>query len=354
MLIKPEIQKFARIKVVGLGGGGSNTVKSMMEIQNIQGVEFIVVNTDAQALSTSPASTKIQIGANLTGGLGSGGNPEIGRAAAEESVDQLHEHFADTDMVFITLGQGGGTGTGAGPVVADVARGEGALTVGVVTKPFEFEGARRMMVAEEGVRELKDKVDALIVIPNQRLLEIVDPDTSLLEAFQVADAVLGRSVQGISDIIVMPGLINRDFADVKAIMQNAGSALMGIASAEGADRAVVAAKEAVESPLLEASIQGAKGVLINITAGSSLKLSEVDAAARLISEAADADAQIIFGAAIDESLGEELRITVIAAGFDAVKQRNRHLEEVSEEVQKEEEPGQENDELEMPAFMRRK
>lgn len=257
-------------------------------------------------------------------------------------------------MVFITLGQGGGTGTGAAPVVADIARGEGALTIAVVTKPFEFEGARRMMIAEEGIRELKDKVDALITIPNQKLLEIVDPNSTLLEAFQVADAVLGRSVQGISDIIVMPGLINRDFADVKAIMQNAGSALMGIASAEGEDRAVRAAKEAVESPLLEASIQGAKGVLLNITASESLKLSEADEAARLIAEAADADAQIIFGAAIDENLGDELKITVIATGFDATRQKRKHFKEVSEEVLREEGGEQVDEELEMPAFMRRK
>ncbi|MBU1110046.1 cell division protein FtsZ [Patescibacteria group bacterium] len=354
MLIKPEIQNFARIKVIGVGGGGSNAVRNMMETQNIQGVDFLVVNTDAQALSASPAPIKVQIGSELTGGLGAGGHAEIGRAAAEESADKLHEHLANTDMVFITLGEGGGTGTGASPVVADIARGEGALTIAVVTKPFEFEGARRMMIAEEGIRELKDKVDALITIPNQRLLEIVDTNSSLLEAFQQADAILGRSVQGISDIIVIPGLINRDFADIKSIMQNAGSALMGIASATGEDRAKKAAQEAIDSPLLEASIQGAKGVLLNITASKNLKLSEVNEAARLIADAADADAQIIFGTAINEELGEELKITVIATGFNQTQQQQKKLKEASEELFKENNDDQENEGLEMPAFMRRK
>lgn len=354
MLIKPEVRKVARIKVIGVGGGGGNAVKNMMEVQEIQGVEFVVANTDAQALEASPAPTKIQLGAELTGGLGSGGDPEIGRAAAEESADQLHEYLADTDMVFITAGQGGGTGSGASPVVADIAKGEGALTVSVVTKPFEFEGARRMMVAEDGIRNLKEKVDALITIPNEKLLQVADPEASLLEAFLLADAVLGRSVQGISDIIVVPGLVNRDFADVKTIMEDAGSALMGIGSASGDNRAQKAAQEAVESPLLEASVEGAKGVLLQVTSGKSLKLAEVDDAARMVAEAADADAQIIFGATIDEKLEDELRITVIATGFNENVQKRKKMQEISDGLVGDFENGEKGEEFEMPAFMRRK
>ncbi|OQX51160.1 cell division protein FtsZ [candidate division CPR3 bacterium 4484_211] len=354
MLIKPEIKKFARIKVVGVGGGGSNAIRNMMEAQDIQGVEFIAINTDAQALSVCPAPTKIQIGTKLTGGLGSGGNPEVGREAAEESADQIHEHLAETDMVFLTTGEGGGTGSGATPVIADIAKGEGALTVAVATKPFGFEGGRRMMVAEEGLRELKEKVDALITIPNDKLLEVVDESASLLEAFRAADEVLGRSVQGISDIIVVPGLVNRDFADVKTIMQNAGSALMGIGHSEGENRALEAAKQAIESPLLESSIHGAKGVLFNITAGENLRLSEVNKAAKMIAEAADPSANIIFGAAVDENLGEQLKITIIATGFDANKQRKEQLKKVREEIFSQDEGVETEEELEMPAFMRRK
>ncbi len=355
MHIKPEVEKFARIKVVGVGGGGCNALRSMMEVQNIQGVDFVAVNTDAQHLATSPAPAKIQIGRGLTGGLGSGGDPVVGKKSAEENADELHEHLGGSDMVFITYGAGGGTGTGAGPLVADIAKGLGALTVAVVTRPFDFEGTRRKMNADEGILNLKEKVDTLITIPNQRLLEIIEPTTTLLEAFKVADAVLGQSVQGISDIIVMPGLINRDFADVRSIMKDAGSALMGIGRASGEDRAVTAAKNAIESPLLEASIDGAKGILFNVTGGPDLTLSEVDAAAKVITEAADLNANIIFGATIDEALGEAIKITVIATGFDEQRQRIDEAKEVLEK-KKEEGEGAANkpSDFELPAFMRRR
>ena len=324
MLIKPEIEKFAKIKVVGVGGGGGNALKSMIDLQNIQGVEFVAVNTDAQALASSPAPIKIQIGEQLTKGLGSGGIPEVGQHAAEESSEKLHEYLGESDMVFITAGMGGGTGTGAAPVIAQIAKNLGALTVGVVTRPFNFEGAKRRVNADEGIANLRDAVDTLISIPNQRLLDIIDRKTPLLEAFKVADGVLGQGVQGISDLVVMPGLINVDFADVRSIMTDAGSALMGIGRGAGEERAAMAAKAAIESPLLEVSIQGAKGVLFNVTGGSDLTMAEVDQAAQIIASAADPDANIIFGATIDENLTDSMKITVIATGFD--ESRSRMLE----------------------------
>lgn len=295
----------------------------MIETQNIQGVDFVAVNTDAQHLQSSLAPVKVQIGEELTSGLGSGGLPEVGRKAAEESAEKLHDHLGNTDMVFIAAGLGGGTGTGAAPIIAEIAKSLGALTVGVVTKPFGFEGTRRMINAEEGIDKLKHEVDTLITIPNQRLLEIAEENMPLIEAFRMADAVLGHSVQGISDIIVMPGLINRDFADVKSIMSDAGSALMGIGYGEGENRADAAARNAIDSPLLEASVEGAKGILINITGGEDLTLQEVDRAARVVAESADPDANIIFGAMIDEEMKDRVKITVIATGFDETRRRAR-------------------------------
>lgn len=329
MLIKPDVTRFAKIRVVGLGGGGCNALNSMISLQNIQGVEFIAVNTDAQALLTSQSPQKLQIGDTLTRGLGSGGDPEVGRAAAEESEDKIKEILAGADMVFLTAGMGGGTGTGSAPVVARISKEIGALTVGVVTKPFTFEGTRRMLAAEEGIDSLKDKVDTLIVIPNQRLLDVIDRKMTLIDAFRVADSVLGQGVQGISDLIVMPGLINVDFADVKAIMMNAGSALMGIGTGTGENRAQTAARTAIASPLLEISIEGAKGVLFNIIGGNDITMTEVDEAAKIISQAADPDANIIFGATIDETMVDQIKITVVATGFDETRQRISQWRETS-------------------------
>ncbi|MBI2196545.1 cell division protein FtsZ [Candidatus Daviesbacteria bacterium] len=323
MLIKPDVQRFAKIKVMGLGGGGSNSLNSMISLQQIQGVEFVAVNTDAQALMNNQSPTKVQIGETLTKGLGSGGDPEVGRQAAEESTQKLQDVLQDADMVFLTAGMGGGTGTGSIPIVASVARTIGALTVAVVTKPFAFEGTRRMVVAEEGLEKLRDKVDALIVIPNQRLLETVEKNMTLQEAFKLADSVLGQGVQGISDLITMPGLINVDFADVKAIMSNAGSALMGIGVAGGENRAAAAARMAIASPLLEVSIEGAKGVLFNIVGGPDLSMTEVNEAAQIIAQAADPDANIIFGATIKEDQLDQIKISVIATGFDETRRRLR-------------------------------
>lgn len=323
MLIKPDVQRFAKIKVVGLGGGGSNALNSMISLQQIQGVEFIAVNTDAQALLGNQAPTKVQIGEVLTRGLGSGGNPAIGRQAADESTTKLQEVLEGADMVFLTAGMGGGTGTGAIPVAASISKQIGALTVAVVTKPFGFEGSRRMISAEEGLEELKDKVDALIIIPNQRLLEVVDKNMTLSEAFKLADSVLGQGVQGISDLITMPGLINVDFADVRTIMTNAGSALMGIGQAGGENRAATAARMAIASPLLEVSIEGAKGVLFNIVGGPDLGMNEVNEAAQIISHAAEPDANIIFGATIKDDIVDMVKITVIATGFDESRERLR-------------------------------
>jgi cell division protein FtsZ len=320
-LVKPDVGRLAKIKVVGVGGGGGNALNSMIASASINGVDFIAINTDAQVLLTNQAHTKIQIGENLTRGLGSGGNPDIGFQAAEESREKIKEYLVDSDMVFITAGMGGGTGTGAAPVVAEIAKEIGALTVAIVTKPFSFEGARRMVNAEEGIEKLKAKVDTLIVIPNQRLMDVVDRKMTLLEAFRVADSVLTQGVQGISDIITVPGLINVDFADVKSVMVDAGSALMGIGTGVGDNRAQMAARAAVSSPLLEVSIDGAKGVLFNITGGPDMTMNEVDEAARIISEAADADANIIFGAAIQDKLIDQMKITVIATGFDETRSK---------------------------------
>lgn len=325
MLIKPDIARFAKIKVIGIGGGGGNAINSMMAVNQINGVDFLGVNTDAQALLLCQAQTKIQIGENLTRGLGAGGNPEIGKQAAEESREKLKEHLHDSDMVFLTCGEGGGTGSGATPLIAQLAHDLGALTVAVVTKPFHFEGTRRMVQAEEGIENLKDKVDTLIVIPNQRIMDVIDKKMTLLEAFRVADSVLGQGVQGISDLITMPGLINVDFADVRTIMTGAGSSLMGIGTGVGENRASTAARQAISSPLLEMSIDGAKGVLFNITGGPDLTMAEVDEAAKQIAAAVDPDANIIFGATIDEHLVDQVKISVIATGFDETKRRLREM-----------------------------
>lgn len=315
-LVKPTNTTFAKIKVVGVGGGGGNAVNSMISSNQIQGVEFITVNTDAQALLSSKADTKIQIGSNFTKGLGSGADPEVGRTAAEESREKLKDLLYDSDMVFITAGMGGGTGTGASPIIAEIAKESGALTVAVVTKPFAFEGIRRMQSAEEGIELLKDNVDTLIVIPNQRLMDVVDKKMTLLDAFRLADNVLGQGVQGISDLITIPGLINVDFADVKTIMMDSGSALMGIGQASGENRAATAARMAISSPLLEVSIDGARGILYNITGGNDMSMSEVSDASAIIAAAAAPDANIIFGATIDENMGTTIKISVIATGFD--------------------------------------
>ena len=305
----------AVIKVVGVGGGGVNAVNRMID-RGLRGVEFIAINTDAQALLLSDADVKLDIGRDLTRGLGAGADPEIGRRAAEDHQEEIEQALAGADMVFVTAGEGGGTGTGGAPVVARIAKSIGALTVGVVTKPFSFEGKRRMSQAEVGVQALKDEVDTLIVVPNDRLLEISDRSVSMLEAFETADRVLLAGVQGITDLITTPGLMNLDFADVKSVMQYAGTALMGIGSSRGADRAIKAAELALASPLLESSIEGAQGVLISIQGGSNLGLYEISDAAKLVEESVHPDANIIFGAVIDDSLGDEVRVTVIAAGFD--------------------------------------
>lgn len=325
MLIRPQTASFAKIRVIGIGGGGGNVINSMIRESQIKGVDFIAINTDGQALLNSQASAKVQIGENLTKGLGSGGNPDIGMNAAEESREKIKELLEGTDMVFLTSGMGGGTGTGATPVVAEVAKEVGALTVAVVTKPFAFEGTRRMVAAEEGIEKLKDKVDTLIVIPNQRILEVVDKKLSLLEAFKVADSVLNHGVQGISDLITIPGLVNVDFADVKNIMSDAGSALMGIGVGVGENRAQHAARQATASPLLEVSMEGARGVLFNIIGGLDLTMSEVDEASKIITAAADPDANIIFGATIDETMHDQIKITVIATGFDESRRRLREF-----------------------------
>lgn len=305
----------AVIKVVGVGGGGVNAVNRMIDL-GLRGVEFIAINTDAQALLMSDADVKLDVGRELTRGLGAGADPEVGRRAADDHAEEIEEALRGADMVFVTAGEGGGTGTGGAPVVAKIAKSIGALTIGVVTKPFSFEGRRRQSQAEAGVAKLKEEVDTLIVVPNDRLLEISDRGISMIEAFATADQVLLAGVQGITDLITTPGLINLDFADVKSVMQGAGSALMGIGSARGADRAIKAAELAVESPLLEASIEGAHGVLLSIQGGSNLGIFEINDAAQLVKEAAHPEANIIFGTVIDDTLGDEVRVTVIAAGFD--------------------------------------
>ncbi|MBS2770765.1 cell division protein FtsZ [Anoxybacillus rupiensis] len=309
------VDQLATIKVIGVGGGGNNAVNRMIE-HGLQGVEFIAVNTDAQALNLSKAPTKLQIGAKLTRGLGAGANPEVGKKAAEESKEQIEEALKGADMVFVTAGMGGGTGTGAAPVIAQIAKELGALTVGVVTRPFTFEGRKRAMQAANGIAAMKEAVDTLIVIPNDRLLEIVDKNTPMLEAFREADNVLRQGVQGISDLIAVPGLINLDFADVKTIMSNKGSALMGIGIASGENRAAEAAKKAISSPLLETSIDGAQGVLMNITGGTNLSLYEVQEAADIVASASDQEVNMIFGSVINEDLKDEIVVTVIATGFN--------------------------------------
>jgi cell division protein FtsZ len=316
---------FARIKVIGVGGGGGNAINRMIQA-GVEGVEFVAVNTDSQALVNSLSPVTVRIGDKLTKGLGAGGRPEIGERAAEESIEGLTEVVRGADMVFITAGIGGGTGTGASPIVARLARETGALTVGVVTRPFDFEGAKRHRVSEEGIIALREHVDALITIPNQRLITLVDPKTPFSEAFKIADDVLRHGIQGISDLITKPGMINLDFADVKTIMRDAGSALMAIGRGSGEDRAVEAARMAIESPLLEMSIDGAVGVLYNITGGEDLTLSEITEAAEVIRSAADEDAEIIFGATTDESLAGDVQITLIATGFHDIsgqQQRQR-------------------------------
>lgn len=316
-LVKPDTNTFAKIKVLGVGGGGNNAINSMISSGKIKGVEFIAVNTDMQALLASNADIKLQIGEKGTKGLGSGSNPEVGAQAAEESREKIKEVLLGADMVFITAGEGGGTGTGAAPIIAEIAKKEiNALTVAVVTKPFLFEGARRRVQAEEGVEKLKDNVDTLIVIPNQRLMDVVKKDQSLLDAFKTADSVLGQGVQSISDLITIPGLVNVDFADVKSVMTNAGSALMGVGRAAGDKRAIMAANAAISSPLLEISIEGAKGVLFNIAGGTDLTLNEINEASSIITQSVDPDANIIFGTTIRDDLGGGIQISVIAAGFD--------------------------------------
>lgn len=315
MKSRNQMESFARIKVVGVGGGGCNAVNRMIG-EGVQGIEFVAVNTDAQALLLAQAPTRVRIGDKLTRGLGSGGDPEKGRKAAEESADELYEVLKGSDMVFITAGIGGGTGTGAAPVVAQIAREVGALTIGVVTRPFTFEGARRSNAAEGGIALLKEQVDTLIVIPNDRLLQIVEQRSSLSEAFSIADDVLRQGIQGISELITIPGLINLDFADVRTIMSEGGAALMAVGSGSGENRAQEAAEKAITSDLLDITIDGARGILFNVTGGPSLSLFEVNNAAAIIKETAHPDVNLIFGAVIDPDMGDEIRITVIATGFD--------------------------------------
>ncbi|ARI77564.1 cell division protein FtsZ [Halobacillus mangrovi] len=370
-----SMDQLATIKVIGVGGGGSNAVNRMIE-HGVQGVEFIAVNTDAQALNLSKAEVKMQIGGKLTRGLGAGANPEVGRKAAEESKEQLEEALQGADMVFVTAGMGGGTGTGAAPVIAQVAKELGALTVGVVTRPFTFEGRKRSTQAAGGIEGLKGAVDTLIVIPNDRLLEIVDKNTPMLEAFREADNVLRQGVQGISDLIAVPGLINVDFADVKTIMVDKGSALMGIGIATGESRAAEAAKKAISSPLLETSIDGAHGVLMNISGGTNLSLYEVQEAADIVTSAADQEVNVIFGSVINENLKDEIVVTVIATGFDEAQiaqgqqkkrpqpqqqpkpntversVREEQPRRESPQPQQQKMPNQEEDTLDIPTFLR--
>jgi len=330
MLDYTDMEQFAQIKVIGVGGGGSNAVDRMIE-SGIQGVGFICVNTDGQALKLSKAETKFQLGEKLTRGLGAGANPDIGKKAAEESRDQIEEALKGADMVFVTAGMGGGTGTGAAPVIAEIAREQGALTVGVVTRPFTFEGRKRSTQATGGINSLKEKVDTLIVIPNDRLLTIVDRNTSMLDAFREADNVLRQGVQGISDLIALPGLINLDFADIKAIMKDGGTALMSIGMATGENRAADAAKKAIASPLLEKSIDGARGVLMNITGGPDLSLYEVNEAADIVASVADQDVNMIFGSVISDELESEIIVTVIATGFEEGETHNSPIQQMQRE-----------------------
>lgn len=332
ILVTTPQNYLAVIKVVGIGGGGVNAINRMIEV-GLKGVEFIAINTDAQALLMSDADVKLDVGRELTRGLGAGADPEVGKKAAEDHAEEIEEVLKGADMVFVTAGEGGGTGTGGAPVVAKIAKGLGALTIGVVTRPFTFEGRRRANQAELGINALREEVDTLIVIPNDRLLSISDRNVSMMDAFLSADQVLLSGVQGITDLITTPGLINLDFADVKSVMQGAGSALMGIGSARGDDRAVQAAELAISSPLLEASIDGAHGVLLSVQGGSDLGLFEINEAARLVQEAAHPEANIIFGAVIDDALGDEVRVTVIAAGFDGGSPQRRPDERALGQIQ---------------------
>ncbi len=389
MEVKPKIETFARIKVLGIGGSGTSAVNRMTEL-GIKGVEFIAINTDSQALHNNQADRKVHIGKGTTKGLGSGMNPELGRQAAEESVEELEEVVENADMVFLTCGLGGGTGTGAAPIVAELAKNKGILTVAVITKPFTFEGSKRREVAESGYDNLKDKVDAIISIHNDRILQIIDKKTSLIEAFRTVDEVLRQGISGISDLITTHGIVNADFADIKSIMADAGTALMGIGKASGEGRAQEAAKAAINSPLLEMNIEGARGVLFNITGSKDLGMFEIDDAAKVITKSIDPDAKVKFGAVIDESLADEVRITVIATGFD---EGNRGGSQIPMNLGEEEprrttpepqifpsptpsiqeirkplfspkpapviktiknEPGEDEDELDIPAFIRKK
>jgi cell division protein FtsZ len=382
MLVKPKAGQAARIKVVGVGGGGGNALSSMILEGGIAGVEFVAVNTDAQALLHNRAAIKVQIGENLTKGLGSGGDPEVGRQAAEESRERLQEELSGADMVFITCGEGGGTGTGAAPVVAEVAKESGALTVAVVTKPFEFEGTKRRLTADDGTMRLKEKVDTLIVVPNQKILQVVDRKTPIIEAFKRIDSVLHQGVKGIAELITVPGLINVDFADVRTIMSNAGTALMGIGTGTGDKRAIAAIKQAISSPLLDASIEGARGVLLNVIGGPDLTMSEIDEAASIITKTVDSDADIIFGAVIEEKMMDSIKITLIATKFDESRVKlfrfKKEEEEVSSYARQNDKQGQdtgvqmdspppgknelpedeefleENDAFDIPAFLRKK
>ena len=362
-----DMEQFAKIKVIGVGGGGSNAVNRMIE-GNLSGVDFVAINTDKQALQTSDAEYKIQIGEKLTKGLGAGADPKVGAKAAEESRDEIYQALQNNDMIFLTAGMGGGTGTGAMPVVAEIAKELGILTVGVVTKPFGFEGRTRMKNALQGIESLRKNVDTLVTIPNDRLLQVTGKNTSIIEAFNIADDVLKQGVKGIADLITVPGEINLDFSDVKTIMADSGLAHMGIGIAEGENRAVEAAKKAIHSPLLETTIQGAKGVLINITGGPSLGLHEVTEAANVVHDAVDEDANVIFGAVIDENMKEVIKVTVIATGFSQdnvksdekfdIKKKRQDENEVKNEVEDtknaKNEKRDETPDFDIPTFLRKK
>jgi cell division protein FtsZ len=341
----------AVIKVVGVGGGGTNAVNRMVDA-GLTGVEFIAVNTDAQALMVCDADVKIHIGSAATRGLGAGADPAVGQAAAQESRDELKEALKGADMIFITAGEGGGTGTGGAPIVAELGRELGALTVGVVTKPFGFEGRKRAQQAEQGIENLRDRLETLIVIENDRLLQVVEKQTSVVDAFRMADDVLRQGVQGITDLITVPGLVNLDFADVRTIMREAGSALMGIGTASGDSRAAEAARAAVSSPLLESSIEGATGILLNITGGPDIGLFEVNEAAEVVTSAADQNANIIFGAVIDDAMGDDVRVTVIATGFGAQRRRRRGSAESAPVAVSPGRPEQGDEGLDVPSFLR--
>lgn len=355
--VKPDVETFADLKVVGIGGGGNNAVHRMVEA-DIKGVEFVAINTDAQQLHHSDSDKKLHIGKNLTKGLGAGMNPEVGRQAAEENKEEIHELVKGADMIFITCGLGGGTGTGAAPIIAEAAQDANALTIGVVTKPFSFEGQKRTKVCSHGLKKLQEHVDTLVTIPNDRIFQIIDDDTSLNQAFKIVDDILRQAVQGISDLITLPGIINLDFADVRAIMEDSGSALMGIGKASGEDRAVEAAKAAINSPLLELSIDGAQGVLFNVSGGDDLTMAEIGKAAKNITESIEEDAKVIFGAVTDENLKkDQLKATVIATGFDYTKTMDNNVGSDKTPLVDTKDQGEdieEEDEFEVPAFLRQK